>query len=181
MNRPLPPAIAVAAALLAAPAAGADAVDDAVRLLRAADAGSRFTAQAERQARGIIRTYASIVNMSVDAVLPQRIRRAIAECYASVYAWENFAPGIARILADELSRRQLRLLTDFYRSRALPPAEIPTFRDAIARARRVERAAADYIYSNSVGCVERDARLIMDWLGSRDAAPPNGSWNTSGN
>mgnify|MGYP007000216529 len=45
----------------------------------------------------IIRTYSSIVNMSESVVLPTGIKEQIEDCYAKVYAWDQFSQGIAEI------------------------------------------------------------------------------------
>lgn len=145
----------------------ADAIRDAKRLLQVTDTAGRFESMALQQTRDIIRTYASIVSMSVEVALPQQIKNHIAACYAEVYAWEQFQPGIAQILADNFSQKELRLLTDFYSNRGLPPMEIDTFKDIIARAEQIQRASADYIFANSASCVDRDARLIHDYLATR--------------
>ena len=150
----------------------ADAVRDANRLLRVTNMGSRFESTALQQTREIIRTYASIVNMSVDITLPQQIKNSIADCYAEVYAWEHFQAGIARILADNLSQKELRLLTDFYSDRGLPPMEIDTFKRIVAKADHIQRISADYIFANSDSCVQRDAELIQDYLSGATTISP---------
>ena len=147
----------------------ADAVREANRLLRVTDIGSRFESMALQQTRDIIRTYASIVAMSVEVNLPQQVRNSIAACYAEVYAWEQFQPGIAQILADNLSQKELRILTDFYSNRGLPPMEIDTFKNIIAKADYIERVSADYIFANSASCVDRDAAVIRNYLSTRAA------------
>ncbi len=148
----------------------ADGLRDAMRLLHVTNTASRFESAALSQTRDIIRTYASIVSMSQEVHLPQRIRDSIAACYAEVYDWERFSTGIARILAENLSQKELRLLTDFYSDRGLPPWEIDTFKHIISKADRIARVSADFIYANSTSCVDRDAVLIHEYLG-RDRSP----------
>lgn len=148
----------------------ADAVSDANRLLRVTDAGSRFESMALQQTRDIIKTYTGIISMSVEINLPQQIKNNIAACYAEVYAWEQFRPGIARIFAENLTQKELRLLTDFYSNLGLPPMEIETFKNIIAKADRIQQISADYIFSHSAGCVDRDADLIQAFLADRQAA-----------
>ena len=59
----------------------------------------------------------------------------IAACYEQTFAWEKFEDGIAQILLDNFSNHEMILLTDFYRSKGLPPTEIPSFKVAIAKVR----------------------------------------------
>ncbi|MDP6413828.1 MAG: hypothetical protein QGG54_02120 [Gammaproteobacteria bacterium] len=157
----------IASLLLVSGYANADAIRDANRLLRVTNMGKHFDSLALRQTRGILRTYASIVSMSAEITLPEQIKNSIAACYVDVYAWEKFQPGIARILADNLSQKQLRLLTDFYLNRGLPPMEIQTFKDTIAMAEHIQYLAAEYMYRNSASCVEHDAALILGYLADR--------------
>lgn len=142
----------------------ADELRDASRLLVVTNMEHQFEAMTALQTRNIIRTYDSIVATSSDISLPQSIKNRIAACYADTYAWEKFEPGIARIFADNLSAKELRLLIDFYRSRGLPPTEIGTFKNTIAKAEEIKQLSAEYIFSQSDGCVEQDARLILDYL-----------------
>lgn len=142
----------------------ADELRDASRLLVVTNMESQFEAMTLRQTRNIIRTYESIVASSTDATLPQSIKNTIAACYADVYAWEKFEPGIARIFADNLTEKELRLLINFYRSLGLPPNEIATFKNTIAKAEHIKQLSAEYIFSRSEGCVEQDARLILGYL-----------------
>ncbi len=129
--------------------------------------GRQFESMALQQTRDIIRTYSSIVSMSVEISLPQQIKNNIASCYAEVYAWENFQPGIAQILADNLSQKEMRLLIDFYRNLGLPPMEIQNFKGAIAKADQIQLMSSEYIYAHSDSCVERDAELIHSYLANR--------------
>ena len=147
----------------------ADVVDDADRLLRLSNAGTRFEATAMRQTRDILRTYSSIVSRSGEPALPDYIQDNIAACYAEVYAWEKFESGIARILADNLTHKQILLLIDFYQGLGLPPAEIQTFKDTIAKAPVIQRLSTDYIFTHTASCVDRDAVLIINFLGSQTA------------
>lgn len=149
--------------LASLPAQG-DSLREANRLLRVSGTGEQFDAVTARQANNIIRHYSIIVRRNTDVSLPLRLRRAIASCYQEVYAWDNFAPGIATLLARTLDEHQLRLLIDFYQSRGLPPWEIDTFKQIIGLAEEFQRASADFIYRNSASCVERDAQLIQAFL-----------------
>ena len=146
--------------------AQADAVRDASRLLRVTELGELFDAIAQQQTRDIIRTYSSIVSTTVEVTLPTQVKQNIAACYAEVYAWEKFESGIAQILAENLSEKELRLLIDFYQNRGLPPMEIKTFKDTIAKADRILQISAQYILENSSSCVDRDAELILGYISS---------------
>jgi len=148
----------------------ADAVRDANQLLRVTELGRLFDSIAQQQTRDIIRTYSSIVSMSAEITLPQQVKQNIAACYAEAYAWENFEPGIAQILADNLSQKQIRLLIDFYQSRGLPPMEIQTFKDTIAKAALIRQISTEYIFDNSSSCVDRDAELILGYIASQRLA-----------
>ena len=142
----------------------ADTIRDANRLLRVTNLGNQFDLMALDQTRKIIRTYSSIVNMSVALDLPQTIKTLIAACYEEVYAWDQFEPGIVQILAQNLSQKELRLLIDFYSNRGLPPMEIDTFKNTVSKANKIERISLEYIFENSDSCVERDAQLIEEFL-----------------
>jgi hypothetical protein len=78
--------------------------------------------------------------------------------------------GVAsqQIIAEHLSPQQIQLLIDFYRNRGLPPSQIDTFKATIAKAELIEAISADYIFSNSPGCVQRDAQLINSFLDSQN-------------
>lgn len=153
--------------------ARADSLRDANRLLRVTDIGKQFESMALRQTRNIIRTYSSIVSMSADSSLPPQIKNSIAACYAEAYAWEKFESGIAKILADKFSQKEMRLLIDFYSNRGLPPMEIQSFKNAIAKSIQIEQMSAEYIFANSDGCVERDAELILAYLNSSKQLRPS--------
>ena len=88
----------------------------------------------------------------------------IAACYKQAFAWEKFEDGIAQILVDNFYKNEMSLLTDFYRSEGLPPAEIPNFKAAIAKGEMIQQLTADYIFANSDGCAERDIDLILRFL-----------------
>lgn len=142
----------------------ADSLRDANRLLKATDVGKQFESMALQQTRNIIRTYSIIVSTSTDSSLPQQIKNSIAACYAEAYAWDKFESGIAKILTDKFSQKEMRLLIDFYSSRALPPMEIQNFKNAIAKGAQIEQMSAEFIFANSDGCVERDAEQILSYL-----------------
>ncbi len=141
-----------------------ESIAEANRLLRVTGAGDLFNSTAREQAKQIIRTYSLIVSSSADRSLPRHIREAIAECYSRNYAWENFSDGIARILADHLSEKEMQLLIGIHRNRGLPPMEIDTFRETVRKADAIAAASVDYIYHNSTGCAHQDARLIKRFL-----------------
>ena len=122
----------------------ADTIRDANRLLRVTNLGNQFDLMALDQTRKIIRTYSSIVNMSVALSLPQT--------------------GIVQILAENLSQKELHLLIDFYSNRGLPPMEINTFKNTVSKANEIERISLEYIFEHSDSCVERDAELIGEFL-----------------
>jgi len=142
----------------------ADAIQDANRLLQVTDAGKQFNSTALEQTQNILRTYSSIVSMWAETKLPQQVKLSIAACYEEAYAWENFESGIAGILAQNLTVKEMRLLIDFNRNLGLPPNQIPTFKTAIAKSRKIQQMTAEYIYANSDGCVDRDAELILGYL-----------------
>ena len=161
----------ICAALLS-PAAGlADALADARLLLRVSNSAAHFEHRTRSQTNNILRTYASIIAMERNVELPPQLRAAIAECYAREYAWDNFSAGFAEILAEHLSQPQLQLLIGFYRNRGIPPSQIPDFRAAIAKAGLIEEMSADYIFANSPGCVQQDARLITAYINSLELVP----------
>ena len=141
-----------------------ESIEEANRLLRVTGTGEMFDSTTREQTREIIRTYSLIVASSADRSLPRHVRDAIAECYSRTYAWENFAEGIARILADHLSEKELRLLIGIYQNRGVPPMEIETFRQTVRKGDAIAAASAEYIYDNSAGCVDHDARLIKRFL-----------------
>ena len=151
----------------------ADGIRDANRLIQVTEVGKRFESLAEQQTRAIIRTYSSIVSTSVEVALPAQLKNRIAACYAEVYAWDNFKVGIARILADNLSEQEMRILIDFYLDRGLAPREIQTFKDTIAKADQIRRVSAEYMLLNSKGCVVRDAELILGYLANLSASVNN--------
>ena len=150
--------------LLLTTTVGAAEIRDANRLLRVSNVASQFESMTLLQTRNIIRTYSSIVAISADVELPQWIKRDIAACYEQAFAWEKFEDGIAQILLDNFSNHEMILLTDFYRSKGLPPTEITNFKIAIAKGQMIQRLTADYIFANSEGCAEHDIDLILDFL-----------------
>lgn len=125
---------------------------------------SRFEATSAQQTRAIIHSYASIVATSADLTLPQRIKTEIASCYAKAYAWDQFERGIAQILTEVFSTKELSLLVDFYSSRSVPPSEFQDFRAAMRKSEEIQSLSADYIYANASGCVEQDAELILSFV-----------------
>ena len=151
-------------ALLSTAQAQADTLAAAHRLLRVADVKHHYEVATAEQTRAIIRTYASIVSMSASVDLPDALLQKIRNCYAQVYAWENFEHGLAQILAENLSGKELRLLTDFYNNLGLPPFEIQNFKQTIAKAGHIQEVSLDYMWANSASCVEQDAELILDYV-----------------
>ena len=141
----------------------------AKRLLVVSGTAELYSTAAEQQVRQIVRTYASIVNMERDVMLPDSVKTAIANCYRREYAWENFEDGIVRILTQKFSSGEMQLLIDFQRGRGLAPANIDLFKGLRRRVAAVEIEAADFIYASSKGCVEQDAATINRYLASEDA------------
>jgi hypothetical protein len=146
------------------PLDAADNLSDASRLLRVAGVGKQFEATTQQQTRDIIRTYVSIVNMSAQMTLPDQIRNDIAECYRVMYAWDRFESGIARLLADNMSQREILLLIDFYSNRGLSPTEIKTFKGTIAKADEIQLLIGEYLFANSGSCVEQDTKSILSYV-----------------
>ncbi|MCG8415250.1 MAG: DUF2059 domain-containing protein [Pseudomonadales bacterium] len=142
----------------------------AKRLLRVSGTAEHFAARTSHQTSNIIRSYTSIVNMEADVRLPQHILSSIRNCYQQVYAWDNFEDGIALILAQQLSDEEMLILIDFYRDLGLPPMAIETFKATIAKAPSIQQVSADFIFSSSGSCVDRDALIINDYLSSLDPA-----------
>ncbi len=157
--------------LLLTPCVGADEIRDANRLLRASNVASQFETRTQQQTRKIIRTYSSIVAMSADIELPQWLKKDIAACYEQAFAWENFEEGIAQILQENFSADEMQLLTDFYRSEGLPPAEIENFKAAIAKGNLIQQLSSDYIYAHTDGCAEHDIDLILGFLADPQIEP----------
>lgn len=149
----------------------ADAFKAAQRLLQVADVQRHFETRTAQQVRAIIRSYASIVAMSVSIELPPELTRQISNCYMEVYAWENFEEGLARILAENLTEKELQLLTDFYDNLGLPPTQIQSFKETIAKAERIQEVSLEYMLSNSASCVEQDAALILDYVAQQAVHP----------
>lgn len=156
-------AIGLVAGWLSVPAV-ADNLADAQLLLRIADTGEAFETRARQQANQLIYNYSVIINRNTDYRLPGQLQQRIAACYEIVYRWENFEAGIARILADNFSAEELSLLIDFHRNLGMPPNKIDLFRTTIAKAGSISEQSADYIFSNSQGCVGQDIDLILEHL-----------------
>lgn len=145
----------------------ADNLYEANRLLRITGVGLRFEAATRAQARDIVRTYSSIVSTEVKIDLPVELTQLIEQCYLQVYAWENFSSGIAELLADQLSPREMKILIGFYSNQGLPPTEIETFKNTITKAESIQLASVEYIFQNSASCVDQDAILIHSFLSNR--------------
>lgn len=146
------------------PEVHADKLEEVEQLLHISNAGDRFEARANDQAKRLIYQYSVIVRRNTNYRLPGSLERRIAACYADQYRWENFAPGIARILAANLSDQELQILIDFHRNLGLPPSAIEVFRRTAAKADLISELSADYIFSQSRGCLEQDVQLILDHL-----------------
>ncbi|MCY4266210.1 MAG: hypothetical protein OXE78_15375 [Gammaproteobacteria bacterium] len=136
----------------------------AKRLLQVSGTAEKFTSTAQQQIRNIIRTYASIVNMELDVTLPDTVKNRITDCYRRVYAWENFEDGIASILSQHLSGKEMLILIDYYRGLGLSPPDIDTFKALDTKAATIEAKSADYMFANSDGCVELNATSISRYL-----------------
>jgi hypothetical protein len=154
-------------ALLALPAQ-ADSLSEAQRLLRIAETGAAFESQARWQTNQLIHNYSVIINRNSNYRLPAQLQRRIAACYERVYRWENFANGIARILAENFSAEELQLLIDFHRNLGMPPGKIGLFKSTIAKAGRISEQSAEFIFAQSRGCVAQDTDLILDHLQQQD-------------
>lgn len=145
----------------------ADSLDAAHRLMRSANVQYHYEARTAQQTRAIIRTYSSIVSMSAAVDLPAELKQQIGLCYEDVYAWKNFEEGLAQILAENLTEKELHLLTDFYDDLGLPPFEIQNFKDTIAKADHIQTVSLNYMWSHSESCVEHDAALILDYVATQ--------------
>jgi hypothetical protein len=157
--------------LLTAPAlVRADALGDAFALLRLTNIDQQFDAARTKQTQDIIRTYSFIVDELAGVNLPQSIKSAISRCYEESYQFAKFRRGIAEILVDTFSEKELELLVDFHSDLALPPSEISAFRDIVAKANLVQTIGAEFILNNSEGCVQIGANLMMGFL---DTQPVN--------
>ena len=151
--------------LLAAPSASPDEpFRDASRLLELTDIGAQFETVVVNQTKKIIRTYSSIVNMSESLVLPTDIKEQIEDCYAKVYAWDQFSQGIAEILAEKLTLSEIKLLIAFYSNLGLPPREIGTFKSLLEKSEAIEKTSLQYIYEKSASCVVKDTLLINEFI-----------------
>ncbi len=144
----------------------ADAIADAERLLRVSETERHFQFAAHKQTSDLLRVYSSIVAMSANVKLPSHITREIEYCYHDAYAWDRFSTGIAEILAQHFSSKELQLLTDFYRNRGLSPLDIESFKQAISKAPGIEEQTAAYMFGRSHGCVEQASQLINKYIDS---------------
>ena len=102
--------------------------------------------------------------MTESVVLPTDIKKQIEECYAKVYAWDQFSQGIAEILSEKLSLKEIKLLIAFYSNLALPPREIGTFKSLLTKSEAIEKTSLQYIYENSASCVVKDTLLINQFI-----------------
>ena len=151
--------------LLVASTAKPDAnLRDANRLLELTDLGSQFDRITDVQTQKIIRTYASIVQVSKSVVLPEDIKKQIRSCYANAYSWEKFSHGIAEILAKSFTHKEITLLIEFYSDLGLSPTEIGAFKSLIKKAQLIEEVSFQYIHENSESCVVEDSKLINHFL-----------------
>jgi hypothetical protein len=147
--------------------ASADALDDAFTLLRLTHIDQQFAAARDLQVRGIIRTYSLILREQADIQLPRSIEGEIFDCYERSYNFANFRIGIAEILVDTFSDKELELLKDFHSDLGLPPSAISEFREIVAKAELVRTIGAEYIFNNTEGCVEQGTNLVMEFLKSQ--------------
>ena len=102
--------------------------------------------------------------MSESVVLPTDIKEQIEDCYAKVYAWDQFSQGIAEILSEKLSLKEIKLLIAFYSDLGLPPREIGTFKSLLTKSATIEKTSLQYIYENSASCVVKDTLLINQFI-----------------
>ena len=151
--------------LLVASAANSEAIlRDANRLLELTDLGKQFDYITQVQTQKIIRTYSSILKTSRSAILPEEIKKQIKACYAHAYAWNRFSQGIAEILAESFSHREITILIEFYSNLGLSPREITNFKSLIKKAKFIEEVSVQYIHENSGSCVADDSKLIKHFL-----------------
>lgn len=163
--------VCCSALLLTASPAKADNLKAAQRLLAVGSVREQFETQTRLQARAIIRHYDVIVASSAAMQLPDTLKRDIADCYESVYAWEKFEPGITQIFADNLTEKELLLLTDFYDNLGLPPGDIAAFKAIIAKANAIQSQSLEYIFEHSASCVESDVERILDYVFTQGIEP----------
>ena len=142
----------------------ADTLAAAERLLRVSETERHFQFAAHKQTSDLLRVYSSIVATSADVELPAHITREIEYCYRNAYAWDNFSSGIAEILTQHFSSKELQLLTDFYRNQGLSPLDIESFKQAIAKAPDIEQQTAVMMFNSSHGCVEQASSLINNYI-----------------
>ena len=150
-----------------------DSVRYAKRLLRVSGTAEQFESAAQQQTRAIIRTYLSIVNMSVDVKLPTHVTSRISACYDAAYAWENFEDGVAEIVSQQLADKEMLLLIDFYNDLGLPPSEIDTFKATLDKMTSIREFSANFIFDQSAGCVDQDAEIINGYLTSVGSPLPS--------
>lgn len=157
--------------LLSAPVlASADAQRDANTLLRLTNINQQFERARIQQTRDIIRTYSLITNDNVNLNLPAHVKSTIIECYENNYDFEKFRQGIADILVDTYTEKELEILVDFYRDQGHPPSEIEAFKQIVAKAETIQTIAAEYILDNSEGCVEEGTQSVLDFIDAEQAA-----------
>jgi len=157
------------------PIMAAESLNDASRLLQITRVGVRFEAATRAQARDIVRTYSIIVSSEAKIDLPMELTQLIEQCYLRVYAWENFSSGIARVLADNLSPSELKLLIGFYSNQGLPPGDIAAFKNTITKAESIQLQSVEFIFQNSASCVDQDAKLIHSYIANRTIVREQGS------
>jgi hypothetical protein len=142
----------------------ADNQDDALTLLQVTNAATRFDQAAASQTAAIVRTFASIVNMSSNVILPEPVRLEISSCYLEEFAWSRFESGFAQIFAANLSAEELALLIDFFSARSIPPPQIDQFRQLITKASAIELQAADLMFAQTESCDRNSVQIIRRYL-----------------
>ncbi|MEX0901476.1 MAG: hypothetical protein WDZ76_01910 [Pseudohongiellaceae bacterium] len=144
--------------------AAADELGHARRLLQVTSAETYYTATVQRQTIELVRIYQGVVIQLADRSLSAEVSEAITECYLAEYRWTRYAEDFAAILAANLNTREMSLLIDFYSAKAIPPREIDTFKDTIAKAPRIEQQTIALIEATTEGCLQRSTQLIMTYV-----------------
>ena len=150
--------------LFLAPQVYADNQDEARKLLRVTNVAERFEQATAMQTAAIVRTFASIVNMSSDVILPLEIRRQISACYQEEFAWSRFESGFAEIFAANMSADELTLLIDFYSARSIPPPRINQFKQLINKADAIELQASEFMFAQTESCDRNSLHIIRAFL-----------------
>lgn len=142
----------------------ADKERDITRLLRVSRTQQQFEAAALAQTREILRTYQSIVYHQIRLNLPETLRREIINCYNAAYSWDQFEPGIVDIMVAAYEEEEIELLTNYYSNRSVAPMKIDALRKAMTKTGEIQHQSAEFIYSKSESCLDRDVELIVGFV-----------------